>query len=142
MKPPVTQIYNYLSTYFSTFFISPPIDRKNVQCYDILKGNTIVKHKLFLVLIIAVISFSCAKEEQIIDRGSMIFTANGEDFIKEGFTDKNVWEMTFHADHIFGDINAEENSHVNTESVGFDFFNNFNKNNEVVVSQSEMKGQT
>ena len=48
-------------------------------------------------------------------------------------------EMTFHADHIFGDINAEAGSHIDTESVGFDFFNNFKVDNEVIITQSEIK---
>ncbi len=229
-----------------------------------------MRHKLFLIFLVVVISFTCSKEkvEQVIGRGSIIFTANGEDFIREGFTDKNGWEinfkyfyiniseptaympdnegqyiklggdywidfmdfnsetglvyideitdvpagnyqslkfgirktssgeyngysivmqgearkeretvpfiimldeeldfdgkegyvgdevkgllldgkstaveMNFHVDHIFGDIDADKDSHVNTESVGFDFFNNFKIDNEVIVTQSEMKEQ-
>ena len=48
-------------------------------------------------------------------------------------------EMTFHFDHIFGDDNSPASDHVNTESVGFDFFNQFVKNGKVDVSQKELK---
>lgn len=48
-------------------------------------------------------------------------------------------EMTFHFDHIFGDKEASEDDHINTGSVGFDFFNRFSKDEKVTVAQSEMK---
>ncbi len=48
-------------------------------------------------------------------------------------------EMTFHFDHIFGDKEAPEDDHVNTGSVGFDFFDKFRKDGKVICSQSEMK---
>jgi len=48
-------------------------------------------------------------------------------------------EMTFHFDHIFGDQEAAANDHINTGSVGFDFFNQFAQNGKVHVCQSEMK---
>lgn len=37
----------------------------------------------------------------------------------EGTTDV---EMTFHFDHVFGDIETGMDDHINTGSVGFDFF--------------------
>lgn len=48
-------------------------------------------------------------------------------------------EMTFHFDHIFGDKEAPEDDHINTGSVGFDFFNRFIKDGKVEVDQSAMK---
>jgi len=48
-------------------------------------------------------------------------------------------EMTFHFDHLFGDIEAPPDDHINTGSVGFDFFRKFEKNGRVDVSQQEMK---
>lgn len=50
-------------------------------------------------------------------------------------------EMTFHFDHIFGDIEAEALDHVNTGSVGFDFFYQFAENGVVNVSQDMMKNK-
>ncbi len=47
-------------------------------------------------------------------------------------------EMTFHFDHIFGDKSAPANDHVNSGSVGFDYFNAFVKNGKVDVSQKEL----
>jgi len=48
-------------------------------------------------------------------------------------------EMTFHFDHIFGDQEAAADDHINTGSVGFDFFNQFTQNGKVDVRQSELK---
>jgi len=48
-------------------------------------------------------------------------------------------EMTFHFDHIFGDIESEKESHINTGSVGFDFFNKFATNGMVKVTQKELE---
>lgn len=48
-------------------------------------------------------------------------------------------EMTFHFDHIFGDREAAADDHINTGSVGFDFFNQFAQNGKVDLCQSEMK---
>ncbi len=53
--------------------------------------------------------------------------------------DTTTVEMTFHFDHIFGDKEAPEDDHINTGSVGFDFFNKFIKDGKVDVTQSEMK---
>jgi hypothetical protein len=47
-------------------------------------------------------------------------------------------EMTFHFDHVFGDSEAGEVDHINTGSVGFDFFNAFAVDGAVDVSQAEM----
>ena len=47
-------------------------------------------------------------------------------------------EMTFHFDHIFGDNEAPADDHINTGSVGFDFFNQFVKNGKVAIAQSDM----
>lgn len=48
-------------------------------------------------------------------------------------------EMTFHFDHIFGDIEAEQGSHINSGSVGFDYFYAYAKDGKVDVSQEETK---
>jgi hypothetical protein len=47
-------------------------------------------------------------------------------------------EMTFHFDHIFGDIEAGSADHINTGSVGFDFFEKYRKNGAVDISQSHL----
>ena len=47
-------------------------------------------------------------------------------------------EMTFHFDHIFGDIEADKDDHINTGSVGFDFFNQFAQDGKVEVSQADL----
>ena len=49
-------------------------------------------------------------------------------------------EMTFHFDHIFGDSEAEAGDHINTGSVGFDFFRSFAEGRQVIVEQNEMRG--
>ncbi len=49
-------------------------------------------------------------------------------------------EMTFHFDHIFGDKEAAADDHINTGSVGFDFFNQFAEDGKVNVSQGDMAG--
>jgi len=48
-------------------------------------------------------------------------------------------EMTFHFDHIFGNLEAAADDHINAGSVGFDFFNRFARNGKVDLCQSEMK---
>ena len=48
-------------------------------------------------------------------------------------------EMAFHFDYIFGDIEAAQDDHINTGSVGFDFFRLFAEGNTVDVTQEEMK---
>jgi len=48
-------------------------------------------------------------------------------------------EMTFHFDHIFGDREAAADDHINTGSVGFDFFNAYAKDGVIDVSQDELK---
>ncbi len=48
-------------------------------------------------------------------------------------------EMTFHFDHVFGDAEAPDDDHINTGSVGFDFFNAFAKDGKVDVSQADLK---
>jgi hypothetical protein len=50
-------------------------------------------------------------------------------------------EMTFHFDHIFGDKEAPEDDHINTGSVGFDFFNRFIKEDKVDIEQSAMQSE-
>jgi hypothetical protein len=47
-------------------------------------------------------------------------------------------EMTFHFDHVFGDREAGEADHINTGSVGFDFFYAFAVDGAVDIDQSEM----
>lgn len=48
-------------------------------------------------------------------------------------------EMTFHFDHIFGDIEAGDNDHINTGSVGFDYFNRYAREGRVEVRQAELQ---
>jgi len=47
-------------------------------------------------------------------------------------------EMTFHFDHVFGDRSAPANDHVNSGSVGFDYFNAFAKNGKIDVAQKDL----
>ena len=49
-------------------------------------------------------------------------------------------EMTFHFDHVFGDIEAAAGDHINTGSVGFDFFHRFAEDGTVDVSQQQLRG--
>jgi hypothetical protein len=49
-------------------------------------------------------------------------------------------EMTFHFDHLFGDMRAEKDDHINQASVGFEFFYAFAKGGVVDVSQAQLKG--
>ncbi len=55
---------------------------------------------------------------------------------------KTAVEMTFHFDHIFGDKGAPADSHINTDSVGFDFFNAYTENGKLDVSQNIFKKST
>ncbi|HOP61989.1 MAG TPA: DUF4382 domain-containing protein [Spirochaetota bacterium] len=48
-------------------------------------------------------------------------------------------EMTFHFDHIFGDKGAPADDHINTGSVGFDFFNAYAKEGKLDVAQDVFK---
>jgi hypothetical protein len=48
-------------------------------------------------------------------------------------------EMTFHLDHVFGDSNADEEDHINSGSVGFDFFYAFGDHGVVDVCQGDLK---
>jgi hypothetical protein len=52
---------------------------------------------------------------------------------------KTSVEMTFHFDHIFGDKEAGAGDHINTGSVGFDFFNAHAKDGKVDVTQVMLK---
>lgn len=69
---------------------------------------------------------------------------------KEGYVGDNIKgilkaggstsvEMTFHFDHIFGDIEAPADDHINTGSVGFEFFNEYAKAGMVDITQDELK---
>lgn len=61
------------------------------------------------------------------------------DSIKGLLNDKETTvEMTFHFDHIFGDIYADTDAHVNTGSSGFDFFIPFNNNGKLDVEQKQL----
>lgn len=51
-------------------------------------------------------------------------------------------EMTFHFDHIFGDIEAGADDHINTGAVGFDYFAQFAKDNKIDVDQIILKEKT
>ncbi len=52
---------------------------------------------------------------------------------------KTSVEMTFHFDHIFGDKEAAADDHINTGSVGFDFFNTHSKDGKQEVTQEMLK---
>jgi hypothetical protein len=52
---------------------------------------------------------------------------------------KTSVEMTFHFDHIFGDKEAAADDHINTGSVGFDFFNAYSKDGKLEVTQDMLK---
>jgi hypothetical protein len=48
-------------------------------------------------------------------------------------------EMTFHFDHVFGDYEAGKEDHINTGSVGFDFFYPFAQDGVVDVRQEDLQ---
>ena len=52
---------------------------------------------------------------------------------------KTSVEMTFHFDHIFGDKEAGAGDHINSGSVGFDFFNAHAKDGKVDITQGMLK---
>lgn len=101
------------------------------------KGNTIVmigtakKDDM-------VVPFTIALDEEMLFDGSEGYVG---DEIKGMLKNKSTAdvEMTFHFDHIFGDAEAPADDHINTGSVGFDFFNQFAKDGTVAVHQKEMK---
>lgn len=47
-------------------------------------------------------------------------------------------EISFHFDHLFGDVTASKDDHVNTNSVGFDYFMQYEKNNSIDISQDAL----
>lgn len=51
-------------------------------------------------------------------------------------------EATFHFDHIFGDIEADADDHINTESVGFDYFALFVENGKLDITQKDLLNKT
>ena len=60
--------------------------------------------------------------------------------VKKGATGEV--EMTFHFDHIFGDKGASPTTHVNTGSVGFDYFVKFAKEGKLVIDQQTLANKT
>ena len=48
-------------------------------------------------------------------------------------------EMTFHYDHVFGDKQADAEDHINTGSVGFDFFYPFARDGVVDARQEDLQ---
>ena len=54
--------------------------------------------------------------------------------------DETEVEMTFHFDHIFGDIEADANDHINTGSPGFDFFMPLSGEGRLTAEQDELRG--
>lgn len=48
-------------------------------------------------------------------------------------------EMTFHFDHIFGDIEAAPDEHVNAGTPGFDLFLAFEEDGRIDLSQEELR---
>ncbi len=55
--------------------------------------------------------------------------------------DSTTVEMTFHFDHIFGDSEAPADDHINTGSVGFEFFHRFVENGRVDIQQEKLKDE-
>ncbi len=51
-------------------------------------------------------------------------------------------ETTFHFDHIFGDIEAESDDHINIGSVGFDYFAQFAKDGILEIDQKTLSEKT
>ena len=48
--------------------------------------------------------------------------------------------MTFHFDHLFGDLTSAPEEHVNSRSPGFALFLDYEKEGKIHVKQDEMKG--
>ena len=55
--------------------------------------------------------------------------------------DSTVVEMTFHFDHIFGDSQAPPDDHINTGSVGFEFFRRLPGDGHLEISQDRLKNE-
>ena len=48
------------------------------------------------VLVVLLLLFSgCGKQTPVAQTGTLVFTANGEEFIRDGFTSKDGWELSF-----------------------------------------------
>lgn len=87
-----------------------------------------------------IIPFNIKLDEEILFDGQEGYVGDEiKGIVKEN--QSSEVEMTFHFDHIFGDIQAPENSHINTGSVGFDFFNKLAKDGTVDVCQKDLKDQ-
>ncbi|UCF95910.1 MAG: hypothetical protein JSV89_12060 [Spirochaetaceae bacterium] len=76
-------------------------------------------------------------EEMIFDGREGYVGEELKGLLKSGSTTEV--EMTFHFDHVFGDSGAGEDDHINTGSVGFDFFYAYVSGGVVDVSQAELK---
>ena len=62
------------------------------------------------------------EEEEVIDTGTLVFTANGEDFIREGFVCKDGWELSFdHAYVTLASISAFQTGPPFDTAMGWEF---------------------
>ena len=48
-------------------------------------------------------------------------------------------EMTFHLDHLFGDLQLPLNNHVNKQSIGFDPLSVYLLNDKIEIDQAELQ---
>ncbi len=61
-------------------------------------------------------------EKEVLDTGTLVFTANGEDFIREGFVCKDGWELSFdHAYVTLVSISAFQTDPPFDTEVGWEF---------------------
>ncbi len=51
----------------------------------------ILRRSLYCIVLVTILVFSCEKENQ----GTLFFYSNGEDFVRDGFVEKNGWHITF-----------------------------------------------
>lgn len=116
---------NYQSLRFSL----TPIENGEYQGSSIVMKGTAVKEGEsidFLIKLNEELTFD-GKEGYVGD------TIKG--LLKE---DETEVEMTFHFDHLFGDIEADADDHVNTGSPGFNFFLPFNDKGSLIVDQKQL----
>lgn len=85
-----------------------------------------------------VVPFSITLDEEMDFDGTEGFVGDEvRGLLKPGGT--TTVEMTFHFDHIFGDHEVPPDDHINTGSVGFDFFHAFASDGRVAVEQKDMQ---
>ena len=84
------------------------------------------------------VNFNIKFDEEMVFDGKEGFVG---DEVKGLLTEngKTSVEMTFHFDHIFGDNGAPADDHVNTGSMGFNYFNTYAKDGKVEITQDMLK---